>query len=350
MLVKILTSPITKGLVSIALIIYVLSKVDVAIVARELSSANLWLILLALVLYMGAICINGFKWLILLRAQDVHAPVSAALQYIFVGFFFNNVFPANIGGDVMRGYGMARYTERTAEAAVSVVVDRIMGLIAYMSAAAVMAIILVSTTWRTDMEVLLAVAVIALAAVAGALAVLLSRRLRRLAARAFRWRWLAPMAPLYERASQSFDAYRFRYGTLLLAFAIALAGLMVVNVVNWLLSEATGGGIPLRYIFLFNPLIALVLLVPISIGGHGVIQGIYPFFYGLVGVPEEHAIAVSVLMSFVIIVGSLPGGVLWWRSRRAGGDAVSPPSIQPPIQSGVGAAPDPAGGGASTSA
>ena len=71
---------------------------------------------------------------------------------MFVGFFFNSVLPANIGGDVMRGYGMARYTDRTAEAAVSVVVDRIIGLLAYMSTAAVTAIVVVRLMDQTELQ------------------------------------------------------------------------------------------------------------------------------------------------------------------------------------------------------
>ena len=69
-------------------------------------------------------------------------------------------------------------------------------------------------------------------------------------------------------------------------------------------------------IFLFNPLIALVLMIPISIGGLGVNQTAYPFFYGLAGVPVAHALAVSLLMQAVIILGSLPGGVLWLVGKR----------------------------------
>ena len=54
------------------------------------------------------------------------------MDYTFVGSFFNNFLPANVGGDVMRGFGLAQYTERSAEAAVSVIVDRIIGLVAFM--------------------------------------------------------------------------------------------------------------------------------------------------------------------------------------------------------------------------
>ena len=135
---------------------------------------------------------------------------------------------------------------------------------------------------------------------------------------------------MYEGVSQAFDAYRFQYGVLILAFFIALTGLITTNFVNWLLFQALGGGVSLAYIFLFNPLIALVLLIPISIGGHGVIQNAYPFFYGLVGVPEEQAVAVSVLMSFVIIIGSLPGGVLWLRNRRASSEQAASVTVGQP--------------------
>ncbi|MEA3335319.1 MAG: lysylphosphatidylglycerol synthase transmembrane domain-containing protein [Chloroflexota bacterium] len=318
---------IAKIAITFGLIAYVFSKVDLQAVATSLLHANPWLVLLALLFYLIAIAINGVKWYVLLRAQEVMVPFRAVLQYMWVGVFFNNVFPANIGGDVMRGYGMARYTDRTAEAAVSVVVDRIIGLIAYMSTAAVMAVIIVTVMGYSNLRWLFYLAIVALIAIAAALAVLLSRRLRTQVGRLFQFPLLAPFAPLYQGVSDAFDAYRTHSGSLVLAFGIALTGLMSANIVNWLLFQATGGGVPFLYVLLFNPLIALVLLVPISVGGHGVIQGAYPFFYGLVGVPEIQAVAVSVLMSFIIIMGSLPGGVLWWRNRGASSDSSDSPTV-----------------------
>ena len=72
----------------------------------------------------------------------------------------------------------------------------------------------------------------------------------------------------------------------------------------------------LPVIMLFNPLIALVGMLPISIGGIGVNQAAYPFFYGLAGVPVDHALAVSILMQAIMFLGSLPGGVLWLVGKR----------------------------------
>jgi hypothetical protein len=309
---------ILKIVVSLGLIAIALWRVDLAKVAAQLGSANRWYILLALLLYTVAIIINGIKWQILLRAQGVVVPFGPVLQFLYAGFFFNNFLPANVGGDVIRGYGLARYTDRTADAAVSVVVDRIIGLMAYMSTAAVAAIVAVNLTGLVALERVEWVAFAALAVLAVTFILLLSRRLRGLISRLFTWRLLTPLAPMWERVSDAFNAYRFKYGALALAFGVALVGIACTSAVNWCLSQSMGGQMSLPVILLFNPLIALVLMVPISIGGLGVSQAAYPFFYGLAGVPAAHALAVSLLMQAVAIVASLPGGVFWLMWKRQG--------------------------------
>ena len=309
---------ILKIVVSLSLITIALWRVDLAKVAAQLVSANRWYLLAAVLLYTTAIIINGIKWQILLRAQEVRVPFGPVLQFLYAGFFFNNFLPANVGGDVIRGYGLARYTDRTADAAVSVVVDRFIGLMAYMSTAAVAAIVAVNLTGLVALKRVEWVAFMALAVLAVTFMLLLSRRLRGLISRLFTWRLLAPLAPMWERVSDAFNAYRFKYGALALAFGVALAGIACTSLVNWCLSQSMGGQMSLPMIFLFNPLIALVLMVPISIGGIGVSQTAYPFFYGLAGVPVAHALAVSLLMQAVAIIASLPGGVFWLMWKRQG--------------------------------
>lgn len=305
-----------KLVVSAALIVFIFSRVDLTALRARLAGAHGLFILLALIVYFGAIVLNTAKWAVLLRAQVPGVPFSALLRYTFIGVFFNNVLPANIGGDVMRGYGLSAYTERKLDAAASVIVDRLIGLIAFVSSAVVAAVIALYTTHLPDLLVVGAVALIALAALVFAFIVLFSRRLRARLVRLFDWSLLRPLAPIYGRLADAFSAYRFRYRTLLAAFGIGVAGLMLTNVVNYLLSESIGGGISFLAIALFNPLIALVLLIPISVGGLGVNQNAYVGFYGLVGVAHDHALAVSLLMQVMIILSSLPGGLFWLRGRR----------------------------------
>jgi glycosyltransferase 2 family protein len=305
-----------KIVISVGLVAWAFSKIDLQQVAAQLATANPWLILAALALFETAIIINGVKWQVLLRAQGVRVPFGSLLRFLFMGFFFNNFLPANVGGDVIRGYGLARYTDRAADAAVSVVVDRIIGLIAYMSTAFVAAVIVVNLSSGKDLDQVEWVAFVALLALLVGFATLLSRRVRAVLSRLFALRFLSSLAPLWGRISGAFDAYRFQYRALASAFGLGLLGIVCTALVNWLLSQSMGGLMPLPTIFLLNPLIALALMLPISIGGIGVSQTAYPFFYGLAGVPPSHALAVSLLMQALMIIGSLPGALFWLQGRR----------------------------------
>jgi glycosyltransferase 2 family protein len=305
-----------KVVISLGLIVLAFVLVDIRAVGAQLRQARPVFVAAALAVYIVAIIINGLKWQVLLRAQNINVPFGAVLRFLFTGFFFNNFLPANVGGDVMRGYGLARYTDRTADAAVSVIVDRVIGLVAYMSTAVVAAIVAVNFTGHKELQQVEWVAILALATLTLGFGVLLSRRLRSLIDRLFQWRFLAPLAPIWGRVSDAFNAYRFRYDSLVLAYGIALLGILSTTLVNWLVSQSMGGLMPLPIIFLFNPLIALVMTLPISIGGIGVSQTAYPFFFGLAGVPAAHATAVSIIMQGIQFVGSLPGGVLWLTGRR----------------------------------
>jgi uncharacterized protein (TIRG00374 family) len=246
-------------------------------------------------------------------------------NYTFVGFFFNNFLPANVGGDVMRGFGLARYTERSAEAAVSVIVDRIIGLVAFMFTAVVAAFAAINLLQMEqagagqilakNLAQIESIAIVGMVVIAGGFAVMLSHRLRQALGQVFKFRLLQPLAPLYQRISDAFGAYRHQYGVLFWAFTVGVGTVLLTGLVDIAIVAGLHGEIAPIYIFLLNPIIAVALIAPISIGGLGMMSGLYVYFYGLVGVPQTLAFALSLIKQAITYLGSLPGGVLWWRNR-----------------------------------
>lgn len=319
-----------KAVISLGLMAYLFYRFlsdpqDRAVLFETLTTANYWYLILALVLYVLAVVTNAVKWYILLRAQGIPVPLRAVTNYTFVGFFFNNFLPANVGGDVMRGLGLARYTERSAEAAVSVIVDRIIGLAAFMFTAVVAALIAVNVVPRqsqTDDNALIQnliqveiVSVVGMAVIVGGFAVLLSHRLRKWVGLLFDISFLKPLQPIYQRISDAFDAYRHQYGALFWAFCVGVGTVLLTGIVDVAIVAGLHGEISPIYIFLFNPIIAVTLIAPISIGGLGAMSALYVYFYGLVGVPQTLAFALSLIKQAITYLGSLPGGVLWLKNR-----------------------------------
>ncbi len=306
-----------KIVVSLGLIAYLLSRVGLHQVVEAMRSAstNYVYLFISLALYFGAIAVGAVKWRILLRAQEIRVPLSNLLSYTLVGLFFGNLLPTNVGGDLVRGYDLARHTSLPAETAISVLVDRMVGLIAFIFVAVVMALLVVYSAGQVALWEVALLAVTALLALCVVFAVLLSNRLRAQVRRLFNLGLLSSLAPVYDRLSAALSAYRRSYGALAQGFVISILVLTIGSVVNYLISLALGGGISLLHIFLFTPLITFVLLIPISIGGIGLNQSAYVFFFNLVDVPEEKSLTISLIMQAIIILASLPGGILWWRKR-----------------------------------
>jgi uncharacterized protein (TIRG00374 family) len=331
---KLLT--LLKLIISVGLMGYLLYRFlsdpnDRAVLLNHLTTANYLYLSLALGLFMVAVLTNALKWYILLKAQGVTVPLKALTNYTFVGFFFNNFLPANVGGDVMRGFGLARYTERKAEAAVSVIVDRIIGLLAFMFTALVAALIAVNILPATDPALaqnLTQIEIIAVLGMVGMMvgfAMILSHRLRRQVGTIFTIRFLRPLKPLYDHLSNAFGAYRSQYAALLWAFLVGVITVLLTGLVDIAIVAGLHGQVDPIYIFLFNPIIAIALIAPISIGGLGTGSLLYVYFYGLVGVPETLAFALSLVKQAVVYVGSLPGGVLWLQTRGRPASPVPPP-------------------------
>jgi uncharacterized membrane protein YbhN (UPF0104 family) len=94
------------------------------------------------------------------------------------------------------------------------------------------------------------------------------------------------------------------------AFGVSL----VFNLINvftyWLCGEAVGTGIRLGAFFVVTPLIAVAGLIP-SIGGWGVREAVSTAVFSPMGVDQNVAAALGVVMGGVTLAAGLVGGVLY---------------------------------------
>jgi len=308
-------STLLKLIITVALIAFLFSRVDLARMGEHLSRANAIYLALALALYMAAIFIGAVKWQLLARALNMRASLGALLTYSLVGLFFGNLLPSNVGGDVVRAYGLMRASGQREAAGVSVLVDRLMGLVAFLGAAVVMAVIAAITLARGELEQIEIATVIAATVFIAASTLLFSRRVGQRVKFIFDWRAFAPLRPMAQRVYGALQVYRTSYRALALNVALSALIVVVTTLVWYSVARALNLDVPLFYFFLFNPLIAFVLLIPISFNGLGPKEATAVFFFGLVGVPSELALALSLIFHLIIVLSSLPGGVLWWRER-----------------------------------
>ena len=106
------------------------------------AAANGWWLLIGLGLVGCIYPIQATRWWILMRCRGLPAAWPTTLRLVMVGAFCNFFLPGTEGGDIVKAWGAAKGTDRRVEAVMSVVFDRITGLIGLVVLAAVVGIFL----------------------------------------------------------------------------------------------------------------------------------------------------------------------------------------------------------------
>src|ERR1051325_1576385 len=116
-----------KLIVSVALLVWLFSRVDAAALwATARRASPLWLAI-AFGIYALNVLLSVWRWWLLTEAADVAVPARKLLESMLVALFFNNFLPSNIGGDVIRIGDTAKAARSKTLATTIVLADRTMG-------------------------------------------------------------------------------------------------------------------------------------------------------------------------------------------------------------------------------
>ncbi|MBX3054300.1 MAG: flippase-like domain-containing protein [Caldilineaceae bacterium] len=335
---------VLKIVVGLGLLYFLYTRLqDPAALWQQTLAADRWMLLLALLSHALAVALSASKWWLLLRAQHISVPLTRLFAFQWMGIFFDNFFPAQVGGDVLRGYNLARDTHRTADAAASVLIDRFTGLTAFMLAAALSSSAILITGGLPaaassqelaflrfiDLRLIAlgssGVAVILLTA----LALLLSRRTKVLVERILTRLPLGHrVLPVWQKLAEAINAYRHAYPAMAVAGLVSLLIVVVTSVTIWLLANALSpGSINFVQVLVINPIIAFLSVIPLSPGGLGVRQVAFAALFVSVGAGAELGFLVGLLQQMITYLVSLPGLLLWLRGRGEGESSPATPGF-----------------------
>jgi uncharacterized protein (TIRG00374 family) len=306
-----------KIVVSLVLIVVILRSVDVNKLWEVVSKANPWYLLAVLVVVMAGVALRAYRWQILVHDQGVNASLGELTSLWFVSFLFTNLLPSGIGGDAIKMYELSRSSERGAEAVSSVLVDRFMGLFALQA----IGLTALAFSWRLVPSEIVILTVAVFGASLLAAWVVSYRPL---------WNTLARWVPLFDRllsikavSSLVTSLQSYSGPALLRSFGVGVAFNVLLIAMNVLIGTALGADLRLPYYLIFVPITSLVLILPISFAGLGVREGTYVFLFSQVGMAQEVALSLSLLVYVLGTVSpGLVGGVIYLlRGARSYGEA-----------------------------
>lgn len=221
------------------------------------------------------IFLNNIRWTILLNAQNFTVSTSQTLPLTFIGLFFNFAMPGGVGGDVIKGYYLLQnHQERKIQLAMSIVVDRIVGLLTMgLMATVAMSFNLNSTQRHIELLNLFYFLLFLYLLVVIFLVVSFSEKIFE-ALRA-KLKWL-PGHNLIFKVYEGFHSYRHSKVALLKCLGITLISQSFTILFFIYLNSQIGGDlISMKSLFWIIPVGIIATSLPVAPGGVGVGQAVF---------------------------------------------------------------------------
>lgn len=275
---------------------------------------------LSLATYAAAQLVIAVRWWLLLRAQSIHIGTPATFRLHFLGLFYNNVMPSSVGGDLIKAWYVTKHTEKRVEGALSVLIDRVVGLGGMVLMAIVTYLLFLrgrsmeagpdagSGVGQSLGSFRGAILWFAAGITAVIVALLAYPRTRAVIRRIFSRIALRGVA-LLQRVRKAVAVYCSKPLTMLAALFLTLVGQSVVITAFWLLGRNLGIAAEAKYYFVIFPISWVVAAIPVSVAGLGILEaGTVTLFTTLTGATGESALALALCQRFVWVLTSLPGG------------------------------------------
>jgi uncharacterized membrane protein YbhN (UPF0104 family) len=296
-------SPILRLALKIAVTIFlfwlVLRKVGIHSVLELFVGSNLPGLILATGVLFLLLFPATIRWHYVLQSLRLSFPFGLKLQWNLAAGFFNNFLPTGIGGDILRAEWCRQTGLPIGPSFESVVVDR---LATFLCLLITIALSLPFAAPMIDIPgpELLAWSGIAVGGLIAGLALLyILNRVNFLGA--------GYILKMLKHAICGIK--NPETGPMIIVSGVATHTLRVIGV--WLIAKALHIDISLTVCLLLIPLALLLAMIPVTVGGWGLREGVFVVVLSQVQVSAVEAITLSVVFGLASLVSSLPGAVAW---------------------------------------
>lgn len=286
-------------LIGIAVFIYLIARIDVGATFRIILAANPLLVLAAAILIGPMILLEAFRWHFILRGLGIRQPFGSSFSMFASSLYIGFVTPARVGEFVrvflLKGSSLGR-------AFFSVFADRISD-VAFLVGVGYLGMFYFTADLRSQ---IIGVSV-AMAASVLLLAVALVRKSWVKAVLRLVFSHIVPARLKSDVRSAFYDFHSsflsfINIRSIAVVAGVTAASWIVYYTQVYLLAKALAIEISFFHLATIMSVAGLLSVLPISISGIGTRDAALVFFFGLLGIRSEFAIALSTLVLMLMVL------------------------------------------------
>jgi uncharacterized protein (TIRG00374 family) len=300
-----------KLLITLALSGIILWNVDWKAIPDAIENSDPILIFIVFVGMGLNILASTLKWNILLSIHGIQYKFSELSKYYFIGAFFNNFLPTNIGGDGYRIYKTIKNPRSKDGAVIAILMERISGILALILLGFICGTI---DFLLTGDEIFKLVVIVGAAGFGAAILFYVVLSLNANFARHLISKYLPDRL---KKVVEHFGDYRRNPSKTILVIELSILFQLFMLSYRLLLIYAVGASLSIYDMAIVMAVTLIVSLAPISINGLGVVDGSFIYLLVKFGVAYEQAVIVMLLIRILQIPLSLIGGIFYFFDKKS---------------------------------
>lgn len=264
------------------------------------------------------------KWKLLLLGININVPWGMAIKSYFISSFMGVFLPPTIGGDAVRTYYLSKRNYSLTDVVASIVVERLIGLIVLLLFAVLGCLLFLQyiTQFDFDLKLILLIGIVLFVFLIGALMLSLNNSVKNwLMAELCKPRKSLTATSIANKVAQLYKSYvEFNKAkmSLLVFFLLTCIETVLPIVRSYLVGLSFGVDLPIGYYFAFQPIILLLIRLPLTIDGFGINEGLFAYFLGLMGVSFTLGLGIGLVNHILFLLVLLPGGILYLFDKPPG--------------------------------
>lgn len=305
---------IVRIAVTVTMLAALLTRVKADQVVPHWDMDSVGWVALAIGVTLVGVVFAALRWQRVLVALDLRSRVSRLVPTYLAGLFISNFLPTTIAGDALRVSRVASDTGEAPRSFASVVLERLTGWavlpLLSLAALAINPSLLSLPGGTTAVRAAMVLCLITLAALLAIVFVAghpkLGGRLNNEAG------WKRFTGAIHVGV----DRFRHRPRVAIQALVAGLAYQLAVILAAFAAGRALGLPVGWTAFMAFMPVVAIIQVLPVTIGGLGLREGALAVLLAPLGVSQSHAVALGLLVYGINLVVSLLGAPSFAIGRR----------------------------------
>jgi len=277
-------------------------------VLPEIRGFNHYYLAISLILFFAGIYITTVRWDILLRAQRIYIFKGFLLQSYYIGFFYSNILPTNVGGDIYRAYDLHKNKGINLHKNISVIfMER------FISAAVGTLYVVISffiIHRYINLQIILGFLVLP-AAMLILFLIIIRPGFFKIYGLFRKFRKLHRVEEKFNEFRCSFFEFKNKLRYIFLSILACTASQMLFIACYYYVNLYVKINLDFFSFLFLNPLIILSSNIPVSIGGIGVRENIAVLLLRQFGIAESDGVIFSLVVLSIIIINSVIGGITY---------------------------------------